>query len=181
MAMAKSGDQGEVGATRDATDGVLALADRLVAEFGPGMMAALSRRLSDDRGESGATRELDGSFLALADRLAAALGPERFTRLSSRLAHGRSERVVDWAGVDPAVMDWALRAGLEPLVSAATVGADRAEWPESAAWEGRCARCRGLGRFGIERVSRRASVQWERKPAECLDPDACRWPYGPDA
>ncbi len=90
---------------------------------------------------------------------------------SRRLADGESDRIVDRG-----VLKWGLDACAEALASEA----DRAAWPESVSWEGRCARCHGLGRFGVEQVSRRASVQWERKPAECLDPDGCGWPHDPD-
>ncbi len=55
-----------------------------------------------------------------------------------------------------------------------------ADWlgrPESISWEGRCARCGGLGRFGVRQISGPGSVQREETPSECLDPEGCGWPY----
>jgi hypothetical protein len=54
---------------------------------------------------------------------------------------------------------------------------DRSDWPKDYNSEGRCARCGGVGEFGVMQVSRHASVQWEDRPHECLDPDGCSWPY----
>jgi hypothetical protein len=99
------------------------------------------------------------------ERLAEALDPAVVGELASHLAAGKATEIVE--GLANACAD------------ALAEIADRLGWPEDWHSEARCARCGGVGSFGVTHVSRRASVQWETAPGECLDPEGCGWPYDP--
>jgi hypothetical protein len=117
----------------------------------------------EDNGHPAMRRVLDALVPALVERLAEALEPEVVGELAKHIANGKADEIADWA--------------VGGCARALDLAADRLGWPESVSWEGRCARCNGLGRFGIAQVSRCASVQWEEMPSECPDPDACGWPH----